>query len=403
MPTLKFTSRSVSAIKPPASGRVDFWDTDPKGFGLRVSDSGRKTWVLMYRFDGVQRRLKIATYPAMDLADARQKAKDYLQDVSKGIDPAAVKKAGRKAETFSELAAAYLDRYARKRKRSWKKDERAIERDLNPEFGTRKAKSIARQDVVRLLEKIVDRGAPIQANRVHEILRRIFNWAIKAGEAGIGVNPAANIEKPSKENRRERVLTDVEIRAVWGAFDAQSKLMGAMFKLRLVTAQRGGEVAQMRWAEVDGDWWTIPAEHSKNGLAHRVPLSPLALDILGAVKGETENREWVFASPSKKGPITSIWKATADIREKSGVEFRPHDLRRTAASRMTGRLGIGRLTVGKILNHVDSSVTATYDRHSYDSEKRMALDAWGALLRQIIAGDRAASTVAAIGDGRSIA
>lgn len=396
MSRLKLTARNVDSIKPPATGRTDYWDTDPKGFGLRVSESGRKTWMTMYRVDGVQRRLTLGTYPALSLAGARQKAKDAMQDVSKGVDPSAVKKAGRKAETFKELAAAYLERYAKKRKRSWQKDEKAIERDLNPAFGNRKANSVTRQDVVRLLERIVERGAPIQANRTHEILRRIFNWAIRAGEAEIEVNPAAGIEKPSKENQREKVLTDGEIRAVWKAMEAQTHLMGAMFKMRLITGQRGGEISRMRWPDIDGNWWTIPGEYSKNGRAHRVPLSLPAMSILDEIRPLTGKQEWVFLSPSLKGPITSIWKATADIRDRSGVGFRPHDLRRTASSLMTGRLGVPRFDVKKILNHVDPDITAIYDRHSYDPEKRRALDAWGGLLEKILADDKAAKAVVPI-------
>lgn len=396
MPRLKLTARNVKSIKPPGNRRADYWDTDPKGFGLRVSESGRKTWMVMYRVDGVQRRLTLGTYPALSLAEARQKAKDAMQDVSKGIDPSAVKQAGRKAETFKELAAAYLERHAKRNKRSWKKDERAIECDLNPAFGDRKAVSIQRQDVVRVLEKILARGAPIQANRVHEIARRIFSWAAQAGEAGIKVNPAAGIEKPAKENQREKVLTDDEIRAVWKAMEAQTQLMGAMFKLRLITAQRGGEISHMRWPDIDGDWWTIPGEYSKNGRAHRVPLSPLALSILDEIQSVTDKQEWVFLSPSLKGPITSIWKATAGIRNRSGVAFRPHDLRRTASSLMTGRLGVTRFDVKKILNHVDPDVTAIYDRHSYNPQKRVALDTWGDLLGKILANDESAKAVVSI-------
>jgi integrase len=97
----------------------------------------------------------------------------------------------------------------------------------------------------------------------------------------------------------------------------------------------------------------------------------------------------VFLSPTKKGPVRSIWKATASIRENSGVDFVPHDMRRTAASRMTGDLGVSRLTVSKILNHVESGVTAVYDRHSYDREKREALDAWGSHLIKIVENERA--------------
>ena len=147
----------------------------------------------------------------------------------------------------------------------------------------------------------------------------------------------------------------------------------------------------MRWEDIDttSGWWTIPAEFSKNDLSHHVPLSPPARDILRVTEGHGSESGWVFPSPTGKGPLRAVWRAMRDIREKTGVEFVPHDLRRTAATRMTGDIGIARLTVAKVLNHVETGVTATYDRHHYDREKRQALDAWGARLADILSGKQA--------------
>jgi len=148
----------------------------------------------------------------------------------------------------------------------------------------------------------------------------------------------------------------------------------------------------MRWQDIDFDsgWWTIPAEYSKNGLPHRVPLSKLALDILKQMETISGKGEWVFPSPVKKcGHIRNVQKTALRIREYSQVlDFRPHDLRRTAASLMTG-MGIPRLTVSKILNHVEQGVTRVYDRYSYDKEKRIALDKWSQRLEQILTGKKA--------------
>jgi len=173
--------------------------------------------------------------------------------------------------------------------------------------------------------------------------------------------------------------------------------IAAMFRLRLLTAQRGGEVSTMRKADLDltGGWWTIPGEFSKNGLAHRVPLSPLAMEIVKEALAAADGSEWVFPSPTSDGPVRSIWKAVKRVRDRCKVDFRPHDLRRTAASLMTG-MGISRLTVSKILNHVESDVTAIYDRHSYDAEKRQALEAWAARLEEIFSGRK-------VEDGRVVA
>src|SRR5262249_13720096 len=189
----------------------------------------------------------------------------------------------------------------------------------------------------------------------------------------------------------DRVLTEDEIRAVWAAISVEDVLIGAIMKLRLVTAQRGGEVASMARTEADWGtgWWTIPAEKAKNGLSHRVPLSPLAISILEEAKAKAGASPWMFPSRRKGRHLEQLVQAAHRIRERSGVDFTPHDLRRTAASHMTG-MGISRLTVSKILNHVEKGVTATYDRHSYDAEKRQALEAWAVRLEQIIAGRKPA-------------
>ncbi len=391
--SIRFTVRSIEGIKPPATGQKDWWDASLPGFGLRVSAAGRKSWVVMYRYAGVKRRLTLGAYPALPLASAREKAADVLRAVAHGADPAAAKKADRKAETFADLAEEYLERHAKPKKRSWRKDERTIARDLNPRFGRMKASAVARRGVIKLLDDICERGAPIQANRTLEILRKIYNWGV--GREIVPTNPCVGIERPSPEKRRERVLTDDEIRAVWSALDQETYRMAGLFKLRLLTAQRGGEISHMRWQDIDqrSGWWTIPSEYSKNGLAHRVPLSAQAFEIVREMQGRAEGAEWVFPSPSGKGPTTVVWKAAGRIRKRSGVDFVPHDLRRTVASRITGDLGISRLVVSKLLNHVETGITAVYDRHSYDREKRQALDAWDRRLVEIISGMPATDSV----------
>ena len=323
--------------------------------------------------------------PDLPLGAARDKARDHLREVAHGRDPAAEKAAGRKAETFEELALDYLERYAKKRKRSWHRDELMLAHDLLPRFATMKATAITRRDVNRLLDSIVDRGAPIQANRTFGILRRIYSWGIERDI--VAVNPCQGIRAPGEEKARDRVLTEDELRAVWNALAPEQAQIAAMFKLRILTAQRGGEVATIRRSDLDlqGAWWTIPGELSKNGLAHRVPLAPQAVEIVKEALRAAGDDECLFPSPTSDGPVRSIWRPVARIRKRSGVEFRPHDLRRTAASLMTG-MGISRLTVAKILNHVESSITAVYDRHSYDAEKRQALEAWAVRVEQIVTG-----------------
>ena len=143
----------------------------------------------------------------------------------------------------------------------------------------------------------------------------------------------------------------------------------------------------MRWEDIDGAWWTIPATVSKNTLAHRVPLSPQALMLLADLKTWSGRMVWVFSSPNDpRNPLARMQSVFTRVQTRSGVAFRLHDLRRTAASHMTS-MGISRLVVAKILNHVERCATAVYDRHSYDMEKHQALTRWGMTLEAIVAGE----------------
>ena len=258
-----------------------------------------------------------------------------------------------------------------------------LEKDALPRFGKRKAKDITRRDVSSMLDEIVSRGAPIQANRTLEIIRTLYNWAIARDI--VGANPCYRVPKPSIENRSDRVLSEEEIRAVWLALAAEAPLTAATFKLRLLTAQRGAELLAMRWDQISRSWWTIPAEIAKNGLAHRVPLSAPVFSLLDEVRPLAKGSKWVFPGADGEGHRVAIHKAHNRIRRRSGVSFVPHDLRRTAASHMTS-MGISRLVVSKVLNHVESGITAVYDRHSYDAEKREALEVWGRRVEEILNG-----------------
>lgn len=386
MPKVNLTARTVKAIKPPLSGRVEYWDQGLPGLWLRVSDRGRKSWGITYRLHGRQRRLTIGKFPNLTLADARDKAGALLREVAFGHDPADEERRIAMGATFGVMAEQYMREHAIPNKKSWKEDRRALDRDLLPRFGTRKAADIKRSEIVAVLQSIKDRGAPVLANRTLEIIRRIYNWGLT--REIVEFNPCSGIEKPAKERARDRVLSNAEIRQVWKALNQEPERIAARYKLPLLTAQRGGEVRQMRWEDIDLDegWWTIPRELSKNGLSHRVPLSGPVREIFRFLHAERSESRWIFPSPTVDGPIRSNTKPNVRIRARSGVEFRPHDLRRTAASKMAGDLEIDRTTLAKILNHVDGSVTAVYDRHSYDSQKRSALDAWADRLMNIIHG-----------------
>jgi integrase len=386
MSNAALTAKAVDSLRPVPSKQVEHRDGKVRGLYLRVSPGGKKSWILMYRRKGRLRKYTFAPYPDLGLADARRRAREILHDVASGRDPAAERKADRSAETFQQLADLYLQKHAI-RKRSASEDGRILKHDLLPHWGSWKAKDVTRRDVRELVATVAQR-APIMANRVLALARKMFNFGIS--EDLVETNPCHGVAAPAPERQRDRVLTTDEIRRVWTAIGEEKPTAAAILKLRLLTGQRGGEVLTMRWADIcfDTNMWTIPAERAKNGRSHRVPLTWQSVEILESLRNSHEDLEclWVFPTPwhGGKRPIGHIQKAIERIRRKTGVEFRGHDLRRTAASLMTGA-GIARLTVTKLLNHSEQSVTAIYDRHSYDDEKRRALEIWDRKLASIAA------------------
>ena len=389
MPKANLTTRSIAAIKPPSSGRVEYFDTKTPGFGLRISATGRVTWFLFYRSNGTQHRHKIGTYPEVPLSDARGEARDVLARVAKGENPAAEKDEYRKAETVRELGTDYIERWAKPRKRSWKKDLRAFERDIFPDFGNRKAQDITRAEVSKFLDKIVKRGAPIQANRVLEVWRKSYNWAIKQGI--LEHNPCQLIDKPGVETESERVFSDDEIRALWKAFEHEP-----VFKMILITGQRLSEVAGMRISEIDFDRriWIVPGSRMKSKKPHIVPLSDMALDVIRKAPTPCIVLDHVFPSPRKRGHARNTFhKPAVAIREATGIkDFSSHHLRRTAGTGITA-LGFSRFIMDRVLGHLEPGVGRRYDRHDYLQEKTTALNAWGNRLTEIIEGKKADNVV----------
>jgi integrase len=385
----------VEAVRPTPGKRVEYFDLEVPGLTLRVTPTGAKSWCVLYRHRARLRRLTLGALEKLTLAQARDRARDALYAAGKGADPAAEKIAGRKAETVEDLAKLYLEKWAMPRKRSWRADRNLLNRKVLPRWRRRAIVDITRQDVRLLVEAVADAGAPVVANRVASLLSKMFSFALDRDL--INASPAVRIPRPIVEHSRDRVLSEDELRTIWGDCDALSPAMSSFYKLRLLTAQRGGEVATMRWRDVDlhSGWWTIPSAVAKNKLAHRVPLSGTALGILEELRATADQVLAAQAAAGRKieAPVYALEGARgkrqqAEAAAVFGVEdFRGHDLRRTAASMMASG-GIARLTISKILNHVERSVTATYDRHSYDPEKRAALDWWDAELARIVRAKR---------------
>ncbi len=383
----KFTDRGVAALKATDKRRI-IWEPAAHGqgnLGLRISKFGVKSWIYSYWFDGRKRMQTLGNYPAMTVAQAHLACSTAMLERSQGQDPAgktvALNKAAREAATVNELAAQYLELYAKPRKRSADRDEELLKRNVLPAWGTHKANSIRRGDVANLLDSIVARGAPIPANRTRSVLSKMFRWALS--RELVDHNPVDGVPAPALERRRDRVLADDEVARVLGRLDGLRIQVATKLAIRFqfFTAARVGEVAGAQWSEVDETTavWTIPAERSKNKQAHRVPLSAQAVAVLKAAKAIDRGKGAVFAAAQTGLAVSPEAVATA-IRDAIPVfevaGFTPHDIRRTVATGIS-QDGASRVVVSKLLNHIDASVTAIYDRHSYEKEMRDALDGWG--------------------------
>lgn len=406
---MKFTDRYIQKLQP-REKRFEILEGD--GFTLRVTPTGVKSFYYVYKAGGKNHRLHLGTYPYCSLAEARDKHREALSQRHGGENPALERRRQKvehlKAPTVRKLAETYLEKHAKVHKRSWKNDEQILEKDVLPVWGDRKAEEIRKRDVILLLESILNRGAPNQSGQTLKIIRKMFNWAV---ERDILENSPCHLVKPlAPSTSKERALSDKEIRAFWRVLTTTSisDSMRRGLLLILVTGQRPGECLGMLRQEINGEWWTIPPERTKNKREHRVWLSPLALDLMGDLSKSGP----VFPRPVKKprdkdapepeksvmdkaAPAKAVRRLVTAQGKKKIIRlpipaFTPHDLRRTCATQL-GALGYDNQQIGRLLNHVDDKITAIYNRHRYDELIQEMLLAWENRLREILAGKDSAA------------
>ncbi len=392
----KLTDAKIKGLPKPKERSFLF--EEGKGFGLRLEPSGRKSFILFYWYNGKKDGVTLGQYPKLSLADANARVAKIRQKLERGEDPKVeikeVQRENRNFYTVGDLCAEYLERHAKVNKKSWKEDQRCLAREVLPIIGRKKAGDVKRKDLISILDSIVERGSPQMANRTLNVISKLFNFAVSRDI--LDTSPCAAIQMPAKKKQRSRVLSEDEIKRFLNYLDQSDvpRYCQLALKLILITGQRRGEVLGAEWVEVNikEGWWTQPGTKTKNGLVHRVPLTKWAIEILNELReeqGGDNHSAYLFPSPrtgthlDARGITRILRKTQNELNFDSS--FTPHDLRRTAASQMTS-MGIPRLTVGKILNHAESGVTAVYDRHSYDREKKEALVKWGKKIEQICGG-----------------
>jgi integrase len=410
MPTKKLTDLFIERAPIPVCGRTEYFDAGFPGLSLRVTENGRKSWSLFYRFHGRLRRFTIGRYPAVKPAQARREATAALECVRKGVDPAEEKKQRRdnplpETETFESLVQDYLERHVKKNcaPATYKEARRDLECNVLPRWRGRPLASISRRDAINLVDDLVERGVEIQANRTLARLRALFNWGIEKDR--ISASPVEHIKPPTKERARDRALTDDEIRWFWLACEEIGRPFGPVFKLLLLTAQRRDEVGGMKWTEFDLEkrTWTLPRNRAKSNRGHEVYLSESAIEVLRSLSrvacGDNE-QDLVFTvtgttavsgfGNAKRRLDTVMLAAKRDeIGPKAETipHWTLHDLRRTAATGLA-RLHIAPHVVDKVLNHVSGTirgVAAVYNRFEYLDERRAALEAWSRYVANLVA------------------
>lgn len=399
MATAKVSKRTVDAMEAPAGGKQEWlWDDQVRGFGVVMSSSGRKVYVVQYRVGGksnTAKRLRIGTHGSpWTPEDARTRALELLRMVENGVDPA--KAAEHAAEAEEEAACrrrelgftAFADRFIEKHViagelRSRNDIEGTFERDLKPRFGDQLVTEITSKDVKRMLADVGDRSRSA-ANKAYKWLSRMYTWGIQHDQ--LETHPLVGLKRPFPEPKRDRVLQRFEIRLVVDVATKITWQFGALLILLLLTGQRLREVAGMRWDEIDlaKKEWIIPGTRTKNKRAHLIPLSRQVMAILKHIRSVTDGDGLVLTTNGRTAisgfskAKTAIDDLIAQATNRTVAGWVMHDLRRTMAT------GCAELKVPlehseAVLNHISGTrggVAGTYHLYRYAREKRVALQRW---------------------------
>ena len=407
----RITDKLVRSLETPAKGNRVVYDDDVRGFGVRITSKGARSFVLNYRFADVahtgrrtsEYRHTIGAYPGWSVAAARKEAEDWRRRIDRGeTHPLAERrsqrdaaKAAREAETFAEAVEDYITREQEGRRKNATASE--IRRVLLRECAAWKATPIAAMtsaDIRRLLEAIRDgepkakepiKPRPYLANRTYAYLRTFFSWCAEPGIEKVSSSPMLGLRRPWEgEESRGRWYSDDEIAAIWRAADALGGVGGAFVKVLLLTGKRKGALAAMRWDELsEAGLWTPPADtrrRTRNKRVHAVPLPPLALRIIRPLRPASDAEEpspYVFAGRRRGSHLDPGTPLQAAIKERSGVQdFMFHGLRHTVETRLA-ELGVPPHVRDVLLDHAPArGAGAGYDHHHYGAEMRDALATW---------------------------
>ena len=388
---MRLTEKSTRDLSCPV-GMTErtYFDDEVPGFGLRVRASGARSWLAQYARHGRTKKVTLGAPPVVTLGAARAAARQVMASVRLGGDPAAEKAEAREqaANTIGALIPAFLDRQRKRlRPRSMVEVKRHLMKHAKPLHG-QGVKAIDRRAIAQLLEALErDHGAGA-ANCTRASLSALFMWAAHSGH--IDFNPVSMTPRAVQNGPRERVLTDAELATIWRALDDGGEY-ATLLRLLLLTGARREEIARLRWSEIDLDAALIrlPAERTKNGRPHDIPLSPSALAILKA-RQRRDGRDFVLGTNGTGFTMLSQSKRLLHQRLPDVAPWVLHDFRRTLSTRLHGApFSVAPHVVEAILGHVGghrAGVAGVYNRADYLEERRAALAHWAEHIEEIAGG-----------------
>jgi integrase len=375
---MALTKRRIDELKfePAGPAQQILFDEALPGFGVRVYPSGRKSFVLWYRTSSGRKRLAVVGgYGEMTLQQARERAQRTLVGIRDGEDPVAGRREARVGLRLSAFAELYLERHARPHKKSWREDERRLQRYILPRWGRRRADEMTRGDVVTLHTEI-GKTAPVEANRVRALISVMYSCGTEWGLLPEGyINPASRV-RAFRERSRERWIQPDELpRLVASILEEENPFHRAAFLLYLLTGLRRSELLSLRWEHVDLGRSEVTLPETKAGRSHTVPLSTPAATLLRELPRMATNAH-VFPAAFGEGHMSDLKKPWRRIRGRAGLgDVRLHDLRRTVGS-LLAQDGASLQLIGKVLNHSDMKTTAIYARLT-ENAARDALEQHG--------------------------
>lgn len=426
MAKVKFSDKFLDKLPPAKAGkRYVRWDSQQPHLGIRVTDTGAKSFVVVRRTPGEKVRWHvIGAYPATTLKHAREEAPNVVTEIGKGLSPK-IEKARRNRDTLAVAAEQFIKHCYSKGLRRADEIESVLRRKFLGQVAKRTRATtkgvtrwtttwvdgrpaiwrerpvveITRRDIIERLDEIEARGGKFAARHALAALRNLLNWLAEGERFGVLVSAAANVKDKTigldkRHLRRKRVLDDSELRDVWLAADDVGYPFGPLVRLLMLSGQRRNDVACARHGEIDltagAETLTVPTERYKTGVAQECPLPAKAVEIVAALPKFAKG-DCAFTTTSGARPISGISKmkarldeAIAKRRKKPMAPWTLHDLRRTVRTRLVGDCGVEAYIAERILGHALPGLDGVYDQGNHRKQKREALARWQDKLLTIV-------------------